>query len=777
MKKFTFLMIALFIAAMGFAQNQTLYKIAPSSKAKAIVNLTNTSNTSKDVVRNTRDNANIFSEGFEFSSDALENGWTSVDQDGDGYNWFVYGNEAVGDVVSHSGEYAIASASWRSGAGALTPNNWLISPAIDLTSQTGTIMASYFIKGQDPGWYGEHYKVCVSTSADVASFSTILFEETIPQADWNERSIDLSAYAGQTIYIAFVHYNITNMFYIVLDDFTVYTNQSTDAAVTEITAPNHGNFSTCALTNAEQVKINIINNGGTAISNFEVSYAINDGTPVTETVTTSVAPAQTYEYTFTQTADLSAVGTYEIVASVNLTGDENTNNNNASTTIISGDAMITIHAFTDNGGGQSWTVTNTNTNTLIAERTAPWQWNIEVNDYVCVDNNGCYTVVVTDNNGMVDGAAYLEILYNGTQVAGSTTPDSFTETLTAERLGNGCSTDPEIATDDTEFGFITIIGEASESKTATIRAYNLTEAVTATTTAPFEISTDDETFATSVQLATNGGTLYIRFNPTTVGQQTGTVTLSSTGAQNVTIALTGKAIECTTLETPWEETFNDDSETRLCWSVIDGNDDDSSYVLAEGTEETGIVMLLPYGTDQADYLVSPEMILGNNASVSFKVAHYQYYGTPYPETYEVYVFSGTEQTLVKNATETTTLFPTFETVNVSLADYAGQTVQIAVKCISEDAYYFIVDDFSFTGTVDVNENIANTIAVYPNPTSSMVTIANAEGKDIVVVNALGQVVASIENAAANQTINVANFANGTYFVKVNESVVKINVVK
>ena len=233
----------------------------------------------------------------------------------------------------------------------------------------------------------------------------------------------------------------------------------------------------------------------------------------------------------------------------------------------------------------------------------------------------------------------------------------------------------------------------------------------------------------------------------------------------------------TNISTPWEETFNEDSDTRLCWSVIDGNSDDNSYQLVNGTEETGAVMLLTYSMNQEDYLVSPEMTLGNNASVTFKTAHYTFQGTPYPETYEVYVFTETDQIKVQDATETTTLFPTMETVTVSLAEYAGQVVNVAVKCISEDAYWFILDDFSFNGTVAANENIAEAVAVYPNPTKDMVTVANAEGKNIVIVNSLGQVVANIENAAANQTIDVANFANGTYFVKVDAEVVKLNVVK
>ncbi len=82
-----------------------------------------------------------------------------------------------------------------------------------------------------------------------------------------------------------------------------------------------------------------------------------------------------------------------------------------------------------------------------------------------------------------------------------------------------------------------------------------------------------------------------------------------------------------------------------------------------------------------------------------------------------------------------------------------------------------------TRPTTVEENVAEAVSVYPNPANDMFTVANAEGATIVVVNSLGQVVATIENAASNQTIDASNFANGTYFVKVNEEVVRINVVK
>ena len=1075
MKKFTFLMIALFIAAMGFAQGQAFYKSASPSAKPYLKNFASSTKVETKApatsVRATRDNTVVFSEGFEFSGTALENGWTSSDEDGDGNNWALM-------QFPHSGSYSITSASYDNNSGPLTPNNWLISPAIDLTAQSGTIKLGYYIAGTDDAWFREHYKVCISTTnASVSSFTNTVFEETIPQSGWNERAVDISSYAGQTIYVAFVHYNITDMYMIALDDVSVFVDQSTDAAVAGITAPTHGDFSTCALSNEEDVTISVINNGGAPISNFEVSYTINGGAAVTETVTASVAPAETYEYTFTQKANLSAVGTYTIVASVNLTGDETAANNNASMTITNGDAKITFHAQTDAYGGSeenrgTYTITNTLTDQIVAERTSPWQWYIEVYEYVCVDASACYTIEYLDADGMQLNAGdtehaqpFLEILYNGTQVAGSTTELFLGPSLIAERLGNGCSTDPEIATEDTEFEFIAIIGEASEAQTATIRAYNLTEGITATTAAPFEVSADNTTFAATATIDANGGTLYIRYNPTVAGEQNGTVVLSSTGAENVTITLAGTAVDCSTAHTaPFSETFAVNSETLLCWTVINANNDDKTFRFMYTDEaETDLIAAYPYSSDNAanDWLISPKLSIGESQRIRFDVATYGYdekykvwaitgspenyasatllqdettvsedveypdmetvtidmssyngqelyigiqcvsdadmwyffvdnfelsanpttaeialvsvtpatgstvqtgqnitiggvvanngiaitsykvsytvdggeavdytvnanvamdathnftHATPvvletegshtivvtvsqpngvadgddsdnsititltaiscdaitefpyeegfengipqcwtiidadgdghnwmsladlfgdvseyvhggadaaasqsyenyvgaydannwmitsaitlpengeyvaswyatsmddeYADSYSVYI--GTEPTvagMTANAAVISHTPTAWEMKSVSLANYAGQTIYIGFNHVDSDNYVLLIDDFSVALGTAAEENIAETIAVYPNPTSSMVTIANAEGKDIIVVNSLGQVVASIENAAANQTIDVTNFANGTYFVKVDGEVVKLNVVK
>ncbi len=83
--------------------------------------------------------------------------------------------------------------------------------------------------------------------------------------------------------------------------------------------------------------------------------------------------------------------------------------------------------------------------------------------------------------------------------------------------------------------------------------------------------------------------------------------------------------------------------------------------------------------------------------------------------------------------------------------------------------------------VSANEEIAANISIYPNPTTGIVNINNVEGATIEVLNLMGQVVKTIENASAINNIDLSNNANGTYFVRVvkgNEvSTTKINIVK
>ncbi len=405
MKKANILLLLVFVVGNLFAQQYA----TKSDAQRGIISQSSINQTS--TVHQTRNSqAVIFSESFD-------NGlgmWTTVDADGDGNNWSPTGSSLSN--YSHTGAAFATSASWTSASGPLTPDNWLISPSIDLTSTTGTIFMDWYVRAQDQTWPQEVYRVLVSTSGTATTDFTEVYPDETVQAhgpDGNEywkRTLDISQFAGQTIHIAFEHHNCTDMFRLNLDDVSIYQNTIVDIGATDFVAPN--NDSGCTMTNAEDVTITVFNYGGSPITEFDASYSIDGGTPVTEHVTgVNIAPATSYDFTFTQKADLSTLGYYTIDASVSIANDADAANNDASTKVTSGDANLTVEVQTDAGGLQSWELINSNGDT-IAQHGA-YQWNITETTTVCLIANDCYTfhwhsVSGTDNT--------VTLSYNGTQI-------------------------------------------------------------------------------------------------------------------------------------------------------------------------------------------------------------------------------------------------------------------------------------------------------------------------------------------------------------------------
>ena len=167
-----------------------------------------------------------FFEGFEAGT--TPTGWLIIDQDGDSYKWE---NTAItyNTFEAHTGAFCMTSASYINEIGALTPNNWLITPAMDVTANSEL---RFWFTGQDPDWAAEKMYVRISTTGTaVTNFTETVFTG-VATGNWAEGVVDLSNYAGQTIYIAFVHADITDMYFLKLDDVTV-TATATRAAYTE----------------------------------------------------------------------------------------------------------------------------------------------------------------------------------------------------------------------------------------------------------------------------------------------------------------------------------------------------------------------------------------------------------------------------------------------------------------------------------------------------------------------------------------------------------------
>ena len=94
------------------------------------------------------------------------------------------------------------------------------------------------------------------------------------------------------------------------------------------------------------------------------------------------------------------------------------------------------------------------------------------------------------------------------------------------------------------------------------------------------------------------------------------------------------------------------------------------------------------------------------------------------------------------------------------------TVSVSLTVTVDGCSHTVTKDVAVTG-IGINE-IANVVTnIYPNPTSGVVTVAaNTEIQNVVVVNALGAIVAEIAGGSKEVEVNLSNNANGVYFVNV-----------
>jgi len=243
-------------------------------------------------------------------------GWTFIDGDGDGQNWFAYTGGSA-----HTGAISAVSASWTSTSGALTPNNHLITPA--LIPVTGDTL-SFWFAAQDPAYPADKFQVLVSTTGKATSnFIDTLFVKTITDSAWTQKKLSLAAFVGDTIYVSFNHFDCTDWFYMKIDDVSgPATYTPPDMAVSNIIAP----YSACGL-GSEDVTIELSNNGAISVSSFDVAFKVDNGTYTTETYSgTALAPFTTATYTFTAKANLSAAGLHTVTAKVIYSSDADASN-------------------------------------------------------------------------------------------------------------------------------------------------------------------------------------------------------------------------------------------------------------------------------------------------------------------------------------------------------------------------------------------------------------------------------------------------------------------
>jgi hypothetical protein len=235
-----------------------------------------------DLARNANVVLTHFSDDFE---DQDISDWTTTDSDGDTYNWgdIFQVNDGSGNPVS---PVSMISRSWQSAP--LTPDNWVVSSAVDLTTATAPITLEWKVQASAASWDLEEYSVYVSTSNSIGTLvnSTTTFNEIYNDpADASTqytRVLDLSAHAGETVYLAFRHWNCTDQDWLSIDDVNVTSSVPTSVqlavnAANQIPLSSTGSiYSSDNATGA--VMVDITNNNGVDYSCVSTNVSRASGT-------------------------------------------------------------------------------------------------------------------------------------------------------------------------------------------------------------------------------------------------------------------------------------------------------------------------------------------------------------------------------------------------------------------------------------------------------------------------------------------------------------------
>ena len=667
----------------------------------------------------------LFQEGFETGT--LPTGWTVVDADGDGYTWdasFLYQSSGA----AHTGDGMIASASYINNLGALTPDNWLISPAVNM-SAAGTL--TFWVKGQDASYSAENYSVYVATSNTVAAFSatTAVLTGTTTGA-WEQKTVDLSSYVGQTIYFAIRHHNTTDMYWLDLDDVEIFAHPTDPTIVAQ---PSTINFGTVMSGTTQTQTVNVVayNLSSAVTATTTAPFSVSaDGTTFGTTATVAAAGGTLYvKYAPT------AVATDNGTVTLSSTGATNVTITLAGEAIDCNASIPYSYAFDNDAQAQCWSVVDANNdgytfNISSENGYAEYSYNSSQNaddwlispvftlndaylasiDYYVQSSNypekfqvlaiGNDTVVLSNvitANSTTAQTLYFDLssLNGNYQIAFHciSDADQWNLFLTNFNINLASASSLTVIPEDIDFGTSPVNFESVEL--VDITAISISDPITLSVAAPFQVSLDNTTYAATATIPASAVTVsnymvFVKFAPTAVGTYNQNLIIATTGISD-TVALTGEAIDCTT-SLPYSTNF-DNEGTNLCWEIDDANYDGYTF----NFNTTDGYAYYPYSSsnDANDWLISPAFAL---TGAQFCYLDYAAQSTTYPERFQVFAIDAnnntTPLTSIIDVTSTT-----FQTQTIDLTSLTGN-YRIGIHCISDaDMYYLKITNFNVNNNV------------------------------------------------------------------------------
>ena len=173
--------------------------------------------------------------------------WTTIDNDGDGNDWFHSSNSMALSGYDYTGlghdgtdGFAVSASYSDITYTSIDADNYLVSPQKYLM-ETGSNLNFFVDYGSDG--YPDYFEVCVATADNpTASDFTMVWGGTADRSgnhapvrfshnnrynNWREHTVDLSAYAGQEVWVAFHHLDY-DQYEIWIDDVTLTYSENTN---------------------------------------------------------------------------------------------------------------------------------------------------------------------------------------------------------------------------------------------------------------------------------------------------------------------------------------------------------------------------------------------------------------------------------------------------------------------------------------------------------------------------------------------------------------------
>lgn len=267
----------------------------------------------------------LLNEGFE---NGIPSNWTLYNDNNTPY--FSDFNGGAWVAINGMGNPGICAATTSYFTSAVQADRWMVTNQINIPSDGYALL---FDALNYDGTYAETLTLKISTTDNQkSSFTTVA--TYVPSAEeWESFLVDLSNYAGQNIYIAFVDQS-TDMYVLLVDNVQVGV-----APVDQIKAVSANMPHYSAMNTVKQVSVTVKNKGVNPLTSFDAYYTVNGGTPTaTENVTgLNIAYNQTYTYTFNAPFMEATEGDYTIdvfVSNPNGESDDESDNSASATTKV-----------------------------------------------------------------------------------------------------------------------------------------------------------------------------------------------------------------------------------------------------------------------------------------------------------------------------------------------------------------------------------------------------------------------------------------------------------